>query len=205
MLRKHYFIVLSLFIFVLFLSGCPKKVPEPALLEKPPVKNPVDTLLEAFSSAESLQARASIRIQTVRSGEEQGFLLNGILLYQRPDKLRLLGYLPFGMNLFDALYRNGEFFLFIPLQKRVYTGEVSQFEDLMEKAGMIQFSFEKSEDNDIPKRIQIEMKEKETRIELRLKEISVNSSLSEESFQWTIPEGMEVIPLAILLREKKLR
>jgi outer membrane lipoprotein-sorting protein len=205
MVKKHYFILLSLLLFVLFLSGCPKKVPEPELLKKPPVKNPMDQLMEAFSSAESLQARASIRIQTVRGGEEQGFLLNGILLYQRPDKLRLLGYLPFGMNLFDALYRNGEFLLFIPLQKRAYTGEVSQFEDLIDKAGTIQFSFEKSEGNDIPKRIQIEVMEKETRIELRLKEISINSTLPEESFEWTIPEGMEVIPLARLLKDKKLR
>jgi outer membrane lipoprotein-sorting protein len=47
--------------------------------------------------------------------------------------------------------------------------------------------------------------EKETRIELRLKEISVNSSLPEDSFQWVIPEGVEVKPLARLLKGKKPR
>ena len=73
------------------------------------------------------------------------FLLNGFVLYQKPDQLRILGYpFPLGMGLFDALYRNGEFFLLIPFQKRAYTGEVSEFEDLIEKAGPIEISFEKT-------------------------------------------------------------
>jgi hypothetical protein len=161
--------------------------------------------MEAFSSAESLQARVSIRVDTVRSGEEMSFLLNGFLLYQKPDELRLYGYLPLGMNLFDALYRNGEFFLLIPIQKKAYTGVVSQFDDMIEKAGAIEVSSEKGEGNEIPKRIRVELKEKETRIELRLKEISINTSLPEDSFQWVTPEGVEVIPLARLLKGKKFK
>jgi outer membrane lipoprotein-sorting protein len=204
MTRKRYFIIFSLFLVGLFLSGCPKKIPAP-VIEKPPFENPVVKLLETFSSAESLQARVSIRIETVRMGEGMNFLLNGYLLYQKPDKLRLLGYHPLGMGLFDALYRNGEFFLLIPIQKKAYTGEVSEFEDLIEKAGAIQISSEKSEGSEIPNRIRIDVVEKETRIELRLKEISINSSLPEDSFQWAVPEGVEVKPLAKLLRGKKPR
>jgi len=44
--------------------------------------------------------------------------------------------------------------------------------------------------------------EKEIRIDLRLKEISINSSLPEDSFQWVVPEGVEVKPLNKLLRKK---
>jgi hypothetical protein len=138
-------------------------------------------------------------------GEGMNFLLNGYLLYQKPDKLRLLGYHPLGMGLFDALYRNGEFFLLIPIQKKAYTGEVSEFEDLIEKAGAIQISSEKSEGSEIPNRIRIDVVEKETRIELRLKEISINSSLPEDSFQWAVPDGVEVRPLTGLLKGKKSR
>jgi hypothetical protein len=131
--------------------------------------------------------------------------IQGFVLYQRPDKLRILGYHPLGMGLlFDALYRNGEFFLLLPLQKRVYTGEVSQFDDLIEKAGPIEVFSERPEGSEIPNRIRIELVEKETRIDLRLREISINSSLPEDSFQWVVPEGVEVEPLAKLLR-KKLR
>ena len=204
MIRKHRCLIIGFFLLGLFLSGCPKKIPGP-VIEKPPFENPVVKLLETFSSAESLQARASIRIETVRMGEGMNFLLNGYLLYQKPDKLRLLGYHPLGMGLFDALYRNGEFFLLIPIQKKAYTGEVSEFEDLIEKAGAIQISSEKSEGSEIPNRIRIDVVEKETRIELRLKEISINSSLPEDSFQWAVPEGVEVRPLANLLKGKKSR
>jgi outer membrane lipoprotein-sorting protein len=205
MVKRHCLIILSLFFFGIFLSGCPKKIPEPVMIEKRSGENPISKLLETFSSAESLQARASIRVDTVRGGEEMSFLLNGLILYEKPDKFRLLGYLPLGMNLFDALYRQGEFFLLIPLQKKVYTGEVSQFEDVIEKGGIIQVSSDKSEDNEIPKRIRIEIKEKDTRVELRLKEITINASLSEDSFQWTTPEGVEVVPLVKFFKGKKLR
>jgi outer membrane lipoprotein-sorting protein len=204
MSRRRCFLIPVLLLLGLLLTGCPKKIPEP-VIEKPPFENPVVKLLEAFSSAESLQAKASIRIETMRMGEGMNFLLNGYVLYQRPDKLRILGYHPLGMGLFDALYQNGEFFLLIPIQKRAYTGEVSQFEDLIEKAGAIQVSSEKSEGSDIPSLIRIDVVEKETHIELRLKEISINSSLPEDAFEWAVPAGVEVRPLANLLKGKKSR
>src|SRR4030067_1934419 len=176
MVRKPWFVILSFFLLILFLSGCPKKVVKIPSIEAPPVKDPMATLLEAFSSAESLQAKASIRLETVRKGEALKFLLNGVVLYEKPDKLRILGYHPFGMGVFDALYRGGEFFLFSPLQNRAYTGEISDFHDLIAKAN-IKISAEKPEGNEVPNRIRIEMPEKETRLDVRLKEISVHQSL----------------------------
>ena len=204
MIRKRWFFILGFLLLGVLLSGCPKKIPGPVIIEKPTIENPIGKLLETFSFAESLQAKASIRIDTVRSGEEMKFLLNGFILYQKPDRFRLLGYHPLGMGLFDALYKNGEFFLLIPLQKKAYTGEILRADDLIEKTGPIEVFSEKPEGSEIPNRIRIELIEKETRIDLRLKEISVNSSLPEDSFQWVVPEGVEVEPLAKLLR-KKLR
>jgi len=202
--NKYRFLCFSLLLLGILLTGCPKKI-EIIPPEKPPFENPVIKLLEKFSPAESLQARASIRIETVRDGEEMNFILNGFLLYQKPDKFRLLGYHPLGMGLFDALYRNGEFFLLIPPQKRAYTGEVSQFENVMAKAGEIKISSEKGEGNEIPNRIQIELVEKETRIDLRLRGISINPSLPEDSFRWNVPEGVEVRSIERLLRGLKRR
>lgn len=203
MIRKPWLIILSLFLLGLFISGCPKKLEKILPIEVPPVENPIGKLLEAFSSAESLQARASIRIDTVRRGEEMNFLLNGFVLYQRPDKLRILGYHPFGMGVFDALYRGGEFFLLSPLQRKAYTGKISEFGDLIAKAEIL-ISAEKTEDSEVPNRIRIEMSEKKIRVDLRLKEIFLNSSLPEDTFQWVVPEGVEVKPLAQFLKGKKL-
>lgn len=203
MIRRPWCVILSLFLLVLFLSGCPKKVAKIPSIEVPPVKDPMAKLLEAFSPADSVQAKASIRLDTVRKGEELKFLLNGIVLYEKPDKLRILGYHPFGMGVFDALYRGGEFFLFSPLQNRAYTGEISEFRDLIAKAN-IRISTEKSEGSEVPNRIRIEMPEKETRVDVKLKEISVNQSLPKDAFQWVAPEGVEIKPLAQFLKGKKL-
>ena len=203
MIRRPWFLILSLFLMVPFLSGCPKKLAKIPSFEAPSVKDPVAELLEAFSSAESLQAKASIRLDTMRRGEELKFLLNGVVLYERPDKLRILGYHPFGMGVFDALYRGGEFVLFSPLQNRAYTGEISEFRDLIAKAN-IKISAEKSEGRDVPDRIRIEMPEKATRLDVKLKEISVNQPLPEDAFQWVAPEGVDVRPLAQFIKGKKL-
>ncbi len=203
MIRRPWCVILSLFLLVLFLSGCPKKVVKIPSIEAPPVMDPIAKLLEAFSAADSVQAKASIRLDTVRKGEELKFLLNGIVLYEKPDKLRILGYHPFGMGVFDALYRGGEFFLFSPLQNRAYTGEISEFGDLIAKAN-IKISTEKPEGSQVPNRIRIEMPEKETRLDVKLKEISVNPSLPKDTFQWIAPEGVEIKPLAQFLKGKKL-
>jgi outer membrane lipoprotein-sorting protein len=204
MVRRSCFFIVGLLLLVLLLTGCTKKMVRAPSIEAPLPENPMARLLEAFSTVESLQAKASIRIETVRMGEEMSFLLNGFVLYKRPDKLRILGYLPFGTGLFDALYRNGEFFLLSPLQKRAYVGEISEFEDQIEKVG-IRISTEKAEGSEIPNRIRIEAVEKQTRIEIKLKEISVNSSLPEDSFEWAVPEGVEVQPLTKLLKGKSAK
>ena len=206
MVRKSFAYVFLLLLISLSLWGCPKRPPEVIRPEKP-FENPIVKILEALSPAESLQSRASIRIETVRSGEKMNFLLNGFFLYQRPDKLRILGYSPFPIaaSLFDALYIKGEFYVLITPQKRAYAGEVSEFEGVIEKAGPIVVSVERPEGSEVPNRIQIHFVEKETRIDLKLKDMSINSSLPADAFQWNVPEGVEVSPLTQLLRGKKLR
>ena len=203
MVRKHWFLIPTLFLMLLFLSGCPKKLAKIPSIEAPTAKDPVARFLESFSPAESLQAKASIRLDTVRRGEELRFLLNGVVLYEKPDKLRILGYHPFGMGVFDVLYRGGEFLLFSPLQNRAYTGEVSEFGDLISQAN-VKISAEKSEGSDVPDRIRIELPEKETRVDMKLKDISINRPLPADAFQWVAPEGVDVRPLAQFLKGKKL-
>ncbi len=203
MVRKLSLFVLTLLVSSLLLTGCPKKVVKVPLLETLPVTNPIGTLLEAFSAAETLQAKASIRIDTERKGEELNFRLQGIVFYQKPERLRVYGYHPFPlpMDLFDALYRDGEFFLFIPMNNRAYAGEVTQFADLIEKTE-VRIVTEKAGASDIPNRIRIELAEHKTRIEILLRETSVNIPLPEDSFQWQVPQGVELRPLAQLLRRK---
>ena len=201
MIRRPLVFILLVMMGCLFLAGCPKRPPEPLPpIEKPPYVNPLERVLEILSFSDSLQAKATIRIDRVKDGEKEYYLFNGFVLYQKPDNLRIIGYHPLGMGLFDALYRNGEFFLLIPLQKRAFTGEVSQFDDSLKKAGEIRVTFSKDEIRNIPNRIRINIVEKEIEIDLRLKEVQVNRELPADTFQWILPEGVAERPISGLLR-----
>jgi outer membrane lipoprotein-sorting protein len=203
MVRKPSLFVLTLLVSSLLLMGCPKKIVKVPRLETPTVTNPIGTVLEAFSAAETLQAKASIRIDTEKEGEEFNYRLQGIVFYNRPERLRVYGYHPFPlpMDLFDALYRDGEFFLLIPMDNIVYAGEVTQFTDLIKKSE-VRIVTEKAGASDIPNRIRIEVAVPKTRIEILLRETSVNTPLPEDTFQWQVPQGVERRPLAQLLRRK---
>ena len=192
MIRFPRLFMAGFFLLSLLLSGCPKKVIIMPPFQAPPVKNPVNALLEAFSDAENFQSKASIRVETLSNDQRMNFLLNGTVLYEKPDKLRILGYHPLGMGVFDALYRGGEFFLLSPIEKKAYTGEILDFEDLIEKVG-VRISTEKTPGIMIPTLVRIGIDEPETRVDLRLKEIEVNSSLPEDTFRWLVPEGVDVI------------
>ena len=190
-------------VFCLFFIGCPKKVVRVPPPDIPSVENPLAALVEAFSAAETLQAKASIRIDTVREGEEINYRLQGNVFCQKPGMLRVYGYHPFplAMDLFDALYRENKFFLLIPFEKRAYTGEVSEFKDLITKAD-IRIITEKPEGNAVPNRIRIVIVDQKTTIDIRLREIELDKALTEDIFQWIVPEGIEVKPLAQFIRRR---
>jgi outer membrane lipoprotein-sorting protein len=199
MIVRRCSVLVGLCLLGVFLSGCPKKVVKMPLPERLPYENPMFKLLQVFSPAETVQARASIRIEAVRKGQQTNLLLNGTILYQRPDKLRISGFHPLGMGLFDALYVGGGLFILSPLQKRAYTGQVTQFEGLFERAG-VQVSALKSEGEEIPNRIRIFIAEKEISVQLSLKGVTLNAALPEDSFEWNLPAGVEVRPLTQLLK-----
>lgn len=203
--REKMILLVSTFLLTgLFLTGCPKKVVPPLPPpEKPPFVHPMDRLLQTFSLFETFQARASIRIDTVEGGEKNYYVLNGVVFYQRPDKLRILGFHPLGVPLFDSLYREGELFILVPFQKKAYRGVVSEFQEWVEKVGPIEMSSTNDENRNVPSRIRIVVVEKEIDIELKLKDPLVNQELPPDTFVWAPPEGIRVRPLETLLRRKR--
>lgn len=202
MIRRSFIPILGLALCLL-LTGCPKQVVRVPPPEVPPVDNPLAAVVEAFSAAETLQAKASIRIDTVRKDEEMTFRLQGNVFYQKPGMLRVYGYLPFplAMDLFDALYRENQFFLLIPSEKRAYTGEMSDFKDLILKAD-VRITTEKPEGSAVPNRIRVVVVDKKTTIDIRLREIELDRAITEDVFQWTVPDGVDVRPLVQLIRRR---
>ena len=203
MMRRPRFAISLLILLMLLeilLSGCAKKIVKAPLMG-PPVKDPIARLLESFSAADRLQAKTSIRIDTAQKGKEISYRLSGTVLFEKPQKLRILGYysFPLPMDLFDALYREGALYLLVPQQKKAFTGALLEFNDLLEKTD-IRISTESTDGAEVPNRIRIDLVEAETRIELRLREISMNATLPDGAFSWWVPDDVENIPLAWLLK-----
>ncbi len=73
----------------------------------------------------------------------------------------------------------------------------------MEKAN-VKISSEKPEGSDVPNRIRIELPEKNTRLDMKLKDLSINQPLAKDAFEWVPPEGVDMRPLAQFLRGKNL-
>lgn len=194
---------LGLLIVGMLLTGCPKKPLEPVLVKKLHPENPLAQLLDAFSSTQSVQARASIRVEIVRQGQRMSYPLNGLVLYQKPDRLRLVGLHPLGIGLFDAMYRDGQFFLLSPLEKKAYAGEILEFEEMIQKTELHIFT-EKPEGAEVPTRVRIDVVKKNAIIDVRLKEVLVNGELPEGSFVWVVPEGVEVRSLDELVKKKSI-
>lgn len=197
------FYLLCLTITILY--GCPKSKIEIKPHDRPAFVNPFEKILMEFSKVDSFQSKTSIRIESERSGEEIKYLLDGIILFHKPDRLRILGFHPLGISIFDALYYEGQLLIFIPFQKKAYIGEISKLDEMMEKAGEIIVTSEKVQESEIPGQINIEAKEIGIRFFIKLKDISLNPDLSEETFAWNLPEGIEIRPISRLLRGKILR
>lgn len=205
MRKRSYFFYLPIILTILLLFGCPKRPPDILPPEKPKFVNPIEKILREFSSVYSFQARTSIKVEIERDDEEKRFLLDGILLFRKPDQIRILGYHPLGISIFDALYQNNQLSIFIPFQKRAYEGEVSQFDDMVEKVGDIFITAQREEGEELPSQIKIEAMDMGFRILLILKNISLNPVFSEDTFRWSLPEGVEIRSIARLLRGKRIR
>ena len=157
-------------------------------VEAPPVKDPVAQLLDAFSAVASLQAKASIRVDTVRKGQEYRFLLTesstlknrisfASWVITRSEWVCLISFTGVANSSFSVPYRTE------PIPERFPSLQISL------RRRILRFLQEKPEGSEVPNRIRIEMPEKETRLDMKLKEISVNQPLPENLFEWEAPGG----------------
>ena len=111
-MTKQMFIVFPMIFVLLLSSGC-ATTPKPQLVYQPGAV--VDTL----------SATASLSI----SKGDQGMGSNGYLLYQRPDRMRLVILSPFGTTMMEAIV-TGDLITIINNSKRLaYTGHLADLPD----------------------------------------------------------------------------
>ncbi len=134
-------------VFILVgLTGCPS-IPMPKPETKPdPSFVPSysqEELLAALQAKETAIATLKGLFQAEIRGEGIPFAqsINGTVMYQRPNSLRLRGFSRFGSVLFDLLHKQNHFAIRVEGEEGVLTGRLSELEEAKGAYLPIQLSF----------------------------------------------------------------
>jgi len=126
------------------LTGCPSTpLPKP---EPEPIFTPTysqEELLAALQAKEEAIVTLKGLFQADIRGEGIPFAqsINGTVMYQRPNSLRLKGFSRFGNVLFDLLLKQNHFALRVEGEQGVFSGRVSELEEAKGAHLPIQLSF----------------------------------------------------------------
>jgi hypothetical protein len=105
---KRHFFALLLFSTIFLASGCALFAPKPPLVYRP------NAQVETLSAAVSLSVMAG----------EQGMSANGLMLYQRPDRMRMVVLTPFGTTMMEVVIVGSEITILNPPSGKAFTGRV---------------------------------------------------------------------------------
>ena len=135
---------LVLLLTLIGLTGCPSvPIPkqEPDTIFAPTYSQ--EELLAALHAKEAAIATLKGLFQAEIRGDGIPFAqsINGTVMYQRPNSLRLRGFSRFGGVLFDLLYKQNHFAIRVEGEEGVFTGKVSELEGAKGAYLPIQLSF----------------------------------------------------------------
>lgn len=108
-------LVLACLLTMVLLGACSTTAPRPMALSSTVVSSPAKTL-ESLSSSVTLSFRTT----------EKHISGRGVMLYQRPDQLRLVLLSPFGTTIMEALLNGQQLTLAYPSNGVAYSGLISQ-------------------------------------------------------------------------------
>ncbi|MBW2040198.1 MAG: hypothetical protein JRI46_11535 [Deltaproteobacteria bacterium] len=183
-------------ITIALVMGCvPKRLPE-AEMEKVPLSQALAAALSRYHGVSSLQARLFVKVEV----REELHLLRGVLLYERPVRLRLRLTSTLGATVGEVIYSEGLLHIILPSEKKIYMGWIGQGDSRGGDTLILKMAYKDYQEiggGRFPTRIYGEVEGKGIRFELRLKGPHVDLPLPEGAFV-PITAGWEVYPLADL-------
>jgi len=111
----------------LALSGCRTAAPPVTLHPRAGQEDFLTQLRENFEAIESMKAVGSVVYTDPEAGAES---LKVIIVYARPDDLRITGYKSYTPNLFDFLLQGDSWLLYMRDDKRALEGDVAELRTL---------------------------------------------------------------------------
>jgi hypothetical protein len=174
-------------------AGCmPKRIPE-GRGERIPLSQVLTQTLRRYEGINTLQARLFVKLEL----RDAYYVLQGVLLYERPARLRLRLTTNFGGTVGEVIYNEGLLCILLPSEGKIYQGWLEEGENPKAETlflTMVYNDYTELEGRHFPTRISGEGEGMEIWFNIKLKDPQVDLPLAEDAF---IPAtaGWEIHPL----------
>jgi len=164
--------------------------------EKIPLSQVLAHTLIQYKGINTLQAQLFIQLEL----RDEYYVLRGVLLYERPARLRLQLASSFGGTVGEVIYDEGLVFILLPTKERIYQGRIEEGEGQEEDSlflTMIYNDYEEIGGRRFSTRLYGEGDGMAVRFNVKLKDAQVDIVLPEGAFT-PATAGWEVHPLSEL-------
>jgi hypothetical protein len=165
--------------------------------ERIPISQILAHTLKQYEGINTLQTQLFIQLEL----RDEYYMLRGVLLYERPSRVRLQLSSSLGGTVGEVLYNEGLLSLLVPSKERVYQGRINEGEGREGYSLFLTMVYNDYKEigggRRLPTRIYGEGDEVAIRFNVRLKDPQVDCTLPEGAF--SLPTGKwEVHPLSEL-------
>jgi hypothetical protein len=163
-------------------AGCmPKRMPEEKG-ERLPLSQVLTQTISRYEGVNTLQSRLFVQL------ELQGmyYVLQGILLYEKPNHLRLRLTTNLGGTVGELIYNEGHLFLLLPTEEKIYQGWIEEGSSQRSETLFLTMVYsgyaERAEGPTFPTRIYGQAEGMEVRFDMKLKDPQVDLPLPQGAF-----------------------
>ena len=178
------------FVMLALATGCvPKRMPE-GKGERMPISQVLTQTLMRYEGINTLQSRLFVHLDL----RDEYYILQGVLLYERPARLRLRLTTNVGGTVGEVIYNEGLLLILFPSEETIFRGWLGEGENPQAEPLFLTMAYSDREGRGFPTRISGEGEEMGIRFDMKLKDPQVDLPLPQEAFSLP-PGGWEVHPL----------
>ena len=178
-------------VMLALVAGClPKRMPEEKG-ERIPLSQVFTQTLRRYEGINTLRSRLVVHLDL----RDEYYILQGVLLYERPARLRLRLTTTFGGTVVgEVIYNEGLLCLLLPSQEKIFRGWIEEGENPQGETLFLTMTYIDTEERGFPTRISGEGYGMGIRFDIKLKDPQVDLPLPQGAFALP-PGGWEVHPL----------
>jgi hypothetical protein len=174
-------------------AGCvPKRIPEEKG-ERIPLSQVLSQTLRRYEGINTLQSRLFVQLDL----RDEYYVLQGVLLYERPARLRLRLTTNFGGTVGEVIYNEGMIFILLPSEGKIYQGWIEEGENPKAETLFLIMAFSDDDETEglgFPTRISGDGEGMGIRFDMKLKDPQVDLPLPKRAFSPPLG-GWEIHPL----------